>query len=382
MVSDLWGLIGGAVALGFVHGVEPGHGWPIAATYAMEKGNKWLYGAAAGTILGIGHLVSSIAMVVVFFAAKSYFNLTQLPWISQIAGVLLILLGLYELRGGGHHHGGDDSHDHGEHDDHDTHTDHHDGGRHDGHGEHGGHSHHGEHDTTHVHVGEHGRDEHGVFYAHSDDDNHGEHGVHHVHSDHDSHHSHDDHGHHNLVLGHHDSEDHDDERRHSDQHGHGDHSHHDSHDHHSDQHGHDHHNDQHGHDHHNDQHGHDHHEDGVLARLTSALPFVGGHSHSHRLGSDPAETSLWSIAWFAFLLGFAHEEEFEIILLCTGSNYCLELMTIYALTVIVGIVSLTLLLVAGYYRYEDRVESVAEHFPTISAAILISMGLGFLFGVF
>ncbi|MDS0293068.1 hypothetical protein [Halogeometricum luteum] len=266
MATDLLGLFGGAVALGIVHGVEPGHGWPVAASYAMEKKNKWLSGAAAGTILGVGHLISSIAMVLVFFAAKSYFDLTQLPWISQVAGVLLILLGLNELRGGGHghDHGGDDGHD--------------------------GHDH---HDHTH---------------------------------------------------------------------------------------------DGHDHDHHDD---HDHRDEGgVLTRLKSALPFVGGHSHSHShdrshgFDGDASGTTLWSLAWFAFVLGFAHEEEFEILLLCTGSSYCLELMSAYALAVLAGIVSLTLLLVAGYYRYEDRVESLAEHFPTISAAILILMGLGFLTGLF
>ena len=49
----------------------------------------------------------------------------------------------------------------------------------------------------------------------------------------------------------------------------------------------------------------------------------------------------------AFVLGFAHEEEFELIALCAGSNYCLERMSVYTATVIVGIVGLTLLLIAG-----------------------------------
>ncbi|MDS0298555.1 hypothetical protein NDI76_07360 [Halogeometricum sp. S1BR25-6] len=307
MASDLIGLFGGAVALGIVHGVEPGHGWPVAASYAMEKRNKWLSGAAAGTILGVGHLVSSIAMVLVFFAAKSYFDLTQLPWISQVAGVLLILLGLNELRGGGHGHG----HDHG------------------GHGD--------------------GEDDHGHGHGHGSHDHDGH--------DHDADDGHDHHDH--------DADD-----------GH------DHHDHDTDD-GHDH------HDHDTDD-GHGRDSEGLLARLRSAVPFVGGrsdpharsHSHSHGFDGDASGTTLWSLAWFAFVLGFAHEEEFEILLLCTGSSYCLELMSAYALAVLAGIVSLTLLLVAGYYRYEDRVESLAQHFPTVSAAILILMGLGFVFGLF
>jgi len=75
--SDTVGLLLGAVALGAVHGVEPGHGWPVAASYALDQTNKWLYGLIAGLIIGIGHLVSSLTMVGVFFYAKSYFSLTQ-----------------------------------------------------------------------------------------------------------------------------------------------------------------------------------------------------------------------------------------------------------------------------------------------------------------
>lgn len=76
--TDALGLLIGAIALGAVHGIEPGHGWPIAASYALDQTNKWLYGFAASFILGVGHLISSIAMVAVFFYAKSYFSLTQL----------------------------------------------------------------------------------------------------------------------------------------------------------------------------------------------------------------------------------------------------------------------------------------------------------------
>lgn len=57
-------------------------------------------------------------------------------------------------------------------------------------------------------------------------------------------------------------------------------------------------------------------------------------------------------------------------------------MTIYAVTVIFGIVTLTLLLIAGFEHYEERAESYAEHLPTFSAVVLVLMGLGFVFGVF
>ena len=260
--GDATGLLLGAVALGAVHGVEPGHGWPVAASYALDRTHTWTYGLAASLIIGVGHLVSSIAMVGAFFYAKGYFELARVNEpitvfgdlqiggpVSLVAGVLLIGLGIREYtHGHGHSHGGGHGHSHGD----------------------GGHSH-----------------------------------------DHDEH-SHD------------------------------------------------------GHLHDDDEHSHDH----------------DGHMHSGANPADAADRGLLGIAWFAFVLGFAHEEEFEIIALCAGSNYCLELMSAYAITVIAGIVGLTMLLIAGYQHYEETVERYTPYLPAFSAAVLIIMGLGFVTGLF
>ena len=290
VVGENLGVLVGAIALGAVHGIEPGHGWPVAASYALDQSNKWLYGFAASLIIGVGHLISSIAMVAVFFYAKSYFNLTQVNEpitilggiqiggpVSLVAGLLLIALGVREY----------------------VH----------------GHSH-----------GNHGND-HGPT--------------------HDS-------DHHERPHGHaHDSDDH-----HSHAHGQGHPQ---------------------GHDH---SHSHDHNNGGVISRLKGLVPFVGGHSHAHNELDDAADRGLLGIAWFAFVLGFAHEEEFEIIALCAGSIYCLELMVAYALTVILGIVGLTMLLIAGYQHSEERVERYTPYLPMFSAIVLCIMGVGFITGVF
>ena len=267
--GEALGLLLGAVALGAVHGIEPGHGWPVAASYALDQANRWVYGFAASFILGIGHLISSIAMVAVFFYAKEYFNLTQVNEpitilgdiqiggpVSLVAGILLIGLGVREY-----------------------------------------------------------------FHGHS----HGSHGDGHDHRSHDSDQAH-------------------------------------SHD-------------------HNHSQGHDDH--GLMARLKGFLPFVESHSHdlSHDDLDEAAERGLFGIAWFAFVLGFAHEEEFEIIALCAGSTHCLELMSVYAITVIVSIVGLTMLLIAGYQRYEEKVEQYTPYLPAFSAAVLIIMGVGFITGL-
>lgn len=288
------GLLLGAVALGAVHGVEPGHGWPVAASYALDQSNTWLYGLAASLLLGVGHLVSSVAMVAVFFYAKAYFDLTQVNSpitiaggieidgpVSLVAGVLLIALGVREYRHG---------HSHGDHADGD--------------------------EEEHVH----GKN--------------AEHGHTHDHHEHDS----------------------AEEHSHTSGRSHGD----------------------------AGARPASHGDIGLRSRLKGIVPFVGGHPHSHAHDDrdEVAERGLWGIAWFAFLLGFAHEEEFEIIALCAGSTHCLELMSAYALTVVVGIVSVTVLLIAGYEHHEETVERYAQYLPAFSAAVLVFMGAGFVTGLF
>ncbi|MBX0297676.1 hypothetical protein [Haloarcula nitratireducens] len=302
--NEAVGLLLGAIILGAVHGIEPGHGWPVAASYALDQANKWVYGFAASFILGVGHLISSIAMVGVFFYAKEYFNLTQVNEpitvlggvqiggpVSLVAGVLLIALGIREYFHGHSH--GQPSNDSGQ-----------------------------GHDPPHP-------NDHRDGYSHDHDDNH--------------------------DLGHSHGHDHEQDSSyrpvHSADHDHG------------------------------HSHGHDHDEGGWISRLKGFVPFVGGHSHSHGELDDAADRGLFGIAWFAFVLGFAHEEEFEIIAMCAGSNYCLELMSVYAITVIIGIVGLTMLLIAGYQNYEAKVEQYTPYLPVFSAAVLIVMGIGFMLGL-
>lgn len=256
MANGVVGLALGASALGLLHGLAPGHGWAIAASYALDKPNKWFYGAASSLILGIGHLISSIAMVLVYFFALSYFDLTQIGWMNYVAGGLLIALGIWQYFNG---------HDH----------------------------------SSEEHGNDHGEDSH----AH-------DHGHNHAHTNSES--------------------------------------------------------------------------SGMFARLRQAIPFVGSsdHSHSHGPSEEDADRGLYGMAALAFALGFAHNEEFDIIAICTGSSYCLELMFLYAISVIVSLVGITLVLVAGYERYEDRLERYTEYLPTVTAVILVGMGIGFIAGIF
>lgn len=257
------GVVLSVAILGFAHGVEPGHGWPVAVAYALDQSNKWLYGLVASLLLGIGHLISSLAVVALYFLLRATTAFGMPWWINYVAGAILILLGVREIRSGHGSHGG-------------THADR------------------GDADSC----GREHADTHGGGHTHS----------------------------HGLSAA--------DERGGA-----------------------------------HDRHGHAHGAD-------------GGH-HARTFGTGPtADRGLLGIAGFAFALGFVHEEEFQIIALCVGSGQCLTLMVIYALAVLVGIVGLTMALVAGYYRFEERVERVAPYLPHISGVVLIVMGLGFVLGVF
>ncbi len=312
------GVVAGVVLIGFIHGVLPDHGWPIAATYALNRQRRWLYGLLAALILGIGHLISSVVLVLAYFWFSTFAEFAEGPWLGVVAGSLLILLGIHEYRNGGH-----GIHEHG-----------------DGHGEqhdHGGHGH------GHGHEDQHGHDEH----AHGNDDSldygghdYGDEGTH-------------DHGHaHAHAID-------------TDGSGHG----YDEHDHHS-------HHTHHEHDH------HDHHanesDTGVLARIRSALPWGGGHQH---LTEEHAERGLAALGITALLLGFAHEEPIQILAICVGTDACLELMLVYSIAVIIAIIVPTLLLIAGYEHHRERIERYTPYLPTLTAVVLIAMGIAFITGL-
>ena len=253
------GLVVAVMGLGVIHGILPDHGWPIAATYALGYDRKWLRGTVAALILGVGHLISSIALVVAYFWFASFAAFAEGPWMKPLAGSMLVALGIYEYASGGH-------------------------------------------------------------------------GQHHDH-DHLDHHSHDA----------------------ADQH-----SHHVDHDH--------------------QQHTHDGHDEstGFLGGIRGRLP-GGGHMHPTR---EHAEEGLLTLGATALVLGFAHEEPIQILAICAGTPFCLELMLLYSLAVIAAILAPTLLLIAGYEHHRERIEQYTPYLPTLTAVVLVAVGLAFIVGLF
>lgn len=81
----------GVVAIGLLHGLEPGHGWPIALLYSARTARPTFYAFISSGIISFFHFVSSITVVVIYVVASSLINFTS-PILRYIAFVALVLL--------------------------------------------------------------------------------------------------------------------------------------------------------------------------------------------------------------------------------------------------------------------------------------------------
>ncbi len=101
-----------AIMIGLLHGVEPGHGWPVAVAYSLQrKGQTW-YGFLTSGILAFFHLISSLAVVVVFLLVNQAIDLASLPLVRYGVVVLLLYMAYRAYRGNHSHHHGHHHHDH------------------------------------------------------------------------------------------------------------------------------------------------------------------------------------------------------------------------------------------------------------------------------
>ncbi len=92
-------LLVGVVIIGLIHGLEPGHGWPIAIAYSIGKSRPYLYGVISSGIISLFHFISTVAVVIVFLIFNMFVEIPEL-YLDIVAAALLIGLGLYVLRGG------------------------------------------------------------------------------------------------------------------------------------------------------------------------------------------------------------------------------------------------------------------------------------------
>ena len=88
------------------------------------------------------------------------------------------------------------------------------------------------------------------------------------------------------------------------------------------------------------------------------------------------------LAWFALILGFAHEEEFVLLALAVGGLSPVALMTVYAVAVIISMVAITLVVYYSFRRFERRFARIEPHLPKVTALALFTLAGLILFDVY
>jgi nickel/cobalt exporter len=218
----------GVAMIGLLHGLEPGHGWPVAVLYSMNKRNALASATISSGIIGMAHLISSIAVVIAYVLLQRWLDFSA-PWLKYLAAGILLILALR------------------------------------------------------------------LFREKTD----------------------------GLEK-------------------------------------------QHGHIHENQpeiEHEHEHEHPGQ-GRHT--------HWHKHTLG---VTLSLFGLATFAFVLGFAHEEEFALLALVAGGISAWILMLAYGIAVLLGLVAVTVVSVRIYKQLQPKLIRFERYIPKIGAVFLVAMAL-------
>lgn len=219
----------GVMVIGLLHGLEPGHGWPVAFLYSVRKSRPLLYGFVSSGIISFFHFISSIAVVIAYVLLSS-FLVISFPLLKYVAATILIILAY-------------------------------------------------------------------IFFTEDvKDEFEAQHG--HIHED--------------LEDVEH-------------------------------------------------EHEHEH-------------PGQGRHAHWHKHVKRIA-LSLWGIATFAFVLGFAHEEEFALLALAVGGINPLMLMITYGASVTLALMAITLVSVKAYEIVHLKIRRYEKYIPKMSALILLLMAV-------
>jgi len=222
----------GVVMIGLLHGFEPGHGWPVAVLYSIKRRNAVASATLSSSIIGIGHLASSIAVVVAYVLLQKWLNF-EAPWIKYVAVALLLVLAFKLFR----EKVDDLERQHG-------------------------HSHPGDPKIKHEHEHEH--------------------------------------------------------------------------------------------------------------------PGQGWHTHKHKHRAA-VKLSLLGLASFAFILGFAHEEEIALLALVAGGLNAWVLMLAYGVSVLLGLIVVTITGVKVYKWFQPRLARYEKYIPKISGGLLVVMAMTIVF---
>jgi ABC-type nickel/cobalt efflux system permease component RcnA len=108
---------------------------------------------------------------------------------------------------------------------------------------------------------------------------------------------------------------------------------------------------------------------------------IGYHSHEHihQIRESPSLKSMTSLA---FILGFAHEEEFVILAVVAGIGVNpLMVMIAYASSVAVALIGITILSIKVYKHFQHKMIYYSKYLPKITAILIAFMAIGFAIGL-
>lgn len=81
----------GVVLIGLLHGLEPGHGWPLALLYSAKTTRPTFYALVSSAVIALFHFISSIVVVVAYVVARSFFDFSSSILTYVAAGILIVI---------------------------------------------------------------------------------------------------------------------------------------------------------------------------------------------------------------------------------------------------------------------------------------------------
>ncbi|MEM3382935.1 MAG: nickel/cobalt transporter [Nitrososphaerales archaeon] len=81
----------GVIAIGLLHGIEPGHGWPIALLYSLRKPRPKLNALISSGIISFFHFISSITIVGIYLFISTMIKFVN-TFIKYFAFIALLSL--------------------------------------------------------------------------------------------------------------------------------------------------------------------------------------------------------------------------------------------------------------------------------------------------
>ncbi len=127
------------------------------------------------------------------------------------------------------------------------------------------------------------------------------------------------------------------------------------------------------------QHGHNHPGNPEIEHEHEhEHPGQGIHRHKHKHKARVV-LSLLGLASFAFILGFAHEEEIGLLALVAGGLNAWVLMVAYGVSVLQGLMVATIIGVKVYRQFLPKLARHEKYIPKTSAGLLVVMAIAITF---